>query len=241
MPLCYTRSMTQENVEINSAILEEDFHKIVNKLESGRDLVDVAQIDICDGEYVPSKTFLSAGCPDSAVQLKMATKDIELELDMMIDWQVGITGRFEKWLNVLTVLKPSRIVLHHSSISNEHLETLSNTINPTTTEFGLGIHLDDELSEMVARFDAYPFTYVQIMGIEKVGYGGQSQSDKLIPYIKAFKALRPDTPISIDGGVKLENAKDLAKAGAIRLTVGSGLFDANNIERRAQDLRNEVV
>ncbi len=228
-------------IEINAAILEKDLSEIESKIESSKGLVDVTQIDICDGKYVSSKTFLSAGCPVSAERLKVATDHIKLELDMMIDWQVTITDRFDKWLNVLTTLAPMRTVLHHSSITDEHLEAVFNAIDPTTTEFGLGIHLDDSLDEAVTRFDVYPFTYVQIMGIEKVGYGGQGQSDKLIPYIKAFHALRPDVPISIDGGVKLENVKSLKDAGVTRMTIGSGLFKTDDINQRVKDLRAVVT
>ncbi len=241
------------NTEINAAILEEDFAEIEAKLGRSRDLVDIAQVDICDGKYVPSKTFMYNSNLYEALMLKKAVEGNRsiLELDMMVDWSIthvnrnfftDLFGSYKvDWLALLTVLKPARIVLHHSSITNENLDTVFNTIDPTQTELGLGIHLDDELEEVVIRFDAYPFTYVQIMGIEKVGYGGQGQSGKLIPYIEAFKALRPDTPISIDGGVKLENVKALKDAGATRMTLGSGLFGTDDIGQRMKNLRNEVI
>lgn len=223
-------------IEINSAILEENFAKLEAKLKRGSGLIDFAQIDICDGKYVPSKTFLSTADLKETEQLANITQDAPLELDMMVDWSINAD-----WLKVFEILKPQRIVLHHTSITDEHLDMVFDTLDPTRTEFGLGIHLDDKLDEMMARFDAYPFTYVQIMGIEKVGYSGQAQSDKLIPYIKAFKTLRPDTPISIDGGVKRENIKALKEAGATRMTLGSGLFSADDIKQRVKDLRNEVA
>ncbi len=227
-------------IEINAAILEKDFREIEVKLQKVKGLVDIIQIDICDGKYVPSKTFLSAGCEISAERLKVATKSIELELDMMIDWQVSITGRFEKWLTVLTILSPKRIGLHHTSIDDKNLTKIFNIIDPTQTEFGLGIHLDDTLDDVVERLKSFPFSYVQIMGIEKVGYGGQSQSEKLLPYIQAFHALRPDVPISIDGGVKLENVRVLKNARVTRMTIGSGLFKTDDIEQRVKDLRKEI-
>ncbi len=227
-------------IEINAAILEKDFEEINTKLQKVKGLVDIMQIDICDGKYVPSKTFLSAGCEISAERLKIATKGLQIELDMMIDWQVSITARFEKWLNVLTTLSPKRLVLHHTSITNEHLGMVFYTLDQTVTEFGLGIHLDDTLEDIMARFNTFPFNYVQIMGIKKVGFGEQKQSEKLIPYIQAFHDLAPDVPISIDGGVKLENVKALKDAGATRMTIGSGLFKTDDIQQRVEDLRKEL-
>ena len=229
------------SIEINAAILEKDLSEIESKLNSSKGLVDVAQIDICDGTYVPSTTFMSEGSNTSTEQLASITKETTLELDMMIDWQSMDASQLAHWITALTKINPSRIVLHNTSITDVQIEVLLNTLDPTKVEFGLGIHLDDSLDEVVARFDMFPFTYVQIMGIEKVGYGGQNQSNKLIPYIQAFHALRPDVPISVDGGVKLENVQALKKAGATRMTIGSGLFKTEDIEKRAEDLRAELV
>jgi len=240
------------NIEINAAILEQDFSEIEAKLEQSKDLVDIAQIDICDGTYVPSKTFLHDANIQDAERLSIATTDIPLELDMMVDW--SITERRQtflqkifkqkkpiNWITVIKTLNPKRVVLHHSSITNKMLNNIFQIANKGSIEFGLGIHLDDTKEMLVARLSTYPFSYVQIMGIEKVGYGGQSQSDKLIPYIQSFRTKYPDMPISIDGGVKLENVKALKEAGATRMTIGSGLFKTDDIEKRVRDLQKETI
>ncbi len=223
-------------IEINAAILEQDIHEIQSKINQVKHLVDFVQIDICDGAYVPGKTFLHDASSKDAETLFNILKDISLELDMMVDWLSP-----KDWVAILKIIKPQRIVLHHSSITNEILAKVFDAIDPTHTEFGLGIHLDDDIDDIVARFDAYPFNYVQIMGIEKVGFGGQAQSKKLIPYIKAFKAHKPNVPISIDGGVKLENVKTLKNTGVTRMTIGSGLFVTNDTKRQIKKLRDAVT
>ena len=42
--------------------------------------------------------------------------------------------------------------------------------------------------------------------------------------IKVLRKKHPELVISVDGGVKLENVKELVKAGANRLVVGSAIF-----------------
>jgi len=78
-----------KRTEIIPAILEKDFKSIQSKLEQVKDLVEFVQIDICDGVFVPSKTFASSGRKDSAKKIKKLSKILNLELDMMVDFQVN--------------------------------------------------------------------------------------------------------------------------------------------------------
>jgi ribulose-phosphate 3-epimerase len=61
-----------------------------------------------------------------------------------------------------------------------------------------------------------------------VGFQHQAFDDKVIERVKAVKEAFPDLPISVDGGVSLDNAADLIDAGADRLIVGSAIFAAEN-------------
>ena len=75
---------------------------------------------------------------------------------------------------------------------------------------------------------AYPFVYLQIMGIEKVGFGGQKLAEKKVKNkIKFFRKKFPRLPIQIDGGVKAYNVAELKRAGANRFVAGSGLFSGD--------------
>ena len=78
-----------KKTEIIPAILEKDFKTIQSKLEQVKGLVDLVQLDICDGTFVSSKTFASSGRKDSAKKLKKLSKMLNLELDMMVDFQAN--------------------------------------------------------------------------------------------------------------------------------------------------------
>ena len=50
---------------------------------------------------------------------------------------------------------------------------------------------------------------------------------------------RPD--IAVDGGVKLENAADLVRAGADILIMGTALFQSTNMAETVKAVRESIV
>lgn len=214
-------------VKIGAAVLEKDFEQLEKRVHEARDVVDFIQIDVCDGKFVPSKTVGSAGCADSfkrIAKLSSRSTKFELELDMMVHLDTPVTGRFEKWLNAINIAKPERVVFHYGSTDRweEVFKYLKD--RKLKVKVGLGVHLHHKNSNILKLLDKYPFKYIQVMGIEKVGFGGQKFSNKALTKIKALKKALPKLEISVDGAVKVENANKLVKAGATRLTSGSGLF-----------------
>ncbi len=229
--------MAMSKVKIGAAILEKSFDQLEKRLREARGIVDFMQIDICDGKFVPSKTVGSAGCAESFKRIAKLTKNDILELDMMVDLDTTITGRFEKWMHAITLAKPSRTILHYGSTKrwNEVFKYLKGK----GIKLGLGVHLHHKNSDILKMLDKYPFSYVQVMGIEKVGFGGQKFSNKTYAKVRAIRKAKPKMDIAIDGAVKVENAKKLVKAGATRLSSGSGLFKYKDGIKEAAHLMRE--
>ena len=226
--------------EILPAILEKTFSEIKEKIMQTQDFVDFVQVDICDGKFVPSKTVASTGCHGFFLKLKKITKKVGLELDMMVDLDIKIKGRFEKWLNAIKISEAKRVVFHFGSTQkwNEIFNFLKTSDILKKVEIGLAVQIQHKEKDYVKLFEKYNFDYIQFMGIEKIGYGGQKLTPKVYQKIKSFKKKYPKIPISVDGGVKIENAKKLKEAGATRLVSGSGLFKAENIETRIKEFKN---
>jgi ribulose-phosphate 3-epimerase len=70
--------------------------------------------------------------------------------------------------------------------------------------------------------------FIQLMGIDNVGFQHQAFDAKVIERVKAVREALPNLPISVDGGVSLDNATDLIDVGADRLVIGSAIFAAEN-------------
>jgi ribulose-phosphate 3-epimerase len=93
-------------------------------------------------------------------------------------------------------------------------------------EIGLAINVEtpiDVLEKYIEQID-----FVQCMGIDNIGFQGQSFDQKVIDKIKLLRSKYPELIISVDGGVSLESASILIEAGADRLVAGSAIFNAEN-------------
>lgn len=90
------------------AILEQRKDAIVRKMRLVQDLVDMVQVDICDGQFVPSTTYASSGRIDSvrAIVQEARKKSLEVELDMMVD--LDQTGVMTRWSRALVEAQPDR-------------------------------------------------------------------------------------------------------------------------------------
>ncbi len=86
-------------------------------------------------------------------------------------------------------------------------------------EIGLAVVLQKSLEEV------YPFLdfvdYVHLMSIAEIGEQHHPLDERIFDRIKAVREKFPTLPISVDGGITLENYQKLLDCGATRLVVGS--------------------
>lgn len=227
--------------EIIPAILEKNFSGIKRKKKiliknfdkKSRDFF--VQVDVCDGRLTPKKTFASGAYLDSFLKVKKTFKDFFLELDMIVDMRRENIpkGRVEKFLNSIKKSRAKRVIFHNQGVEN--WKEVFEFFEKTNVEIGLGVWLSEKNSVIVKNLEKYNFSYIQIMGIEKVGFGGQEISPKVFKKIKYFSEKFPKIPIQVDGGVKVENSKKLWENGARRFVSGSGIFLAENINNRIKE------
>ena len=223
-------------IELLPAILENDFKKVEKKMSLVKALVKFVQVDICDGNFVPSKTIISSANKKSFQKLKKIADEnkLKIELDMMVDFD----KKFQAWLEGFEILEAKRIIFHLGSTQrwDEIFDFIKKSKILKKAEIGLGVQIKHQCKkDILAVFEKYPFDYVQFMGIEKIGYGGQELSPKVFRKIKKFRKLKEEIPISVDGGVKIFNAEKLKEVGATRLVSGSGFFGAENLKERLKE------
>src|SRR5258708_21561581 len=103
-------------------------------------------------------------------------------------------------------------------------------------EIGVAINTSTNIEEIFPLVEFVDF--VQVMGIEHIGFQGEEFDDRCLDNIKMLKEKFPDITISVDGGVNLENGARLMKAGADRLVAGSAIFNTDDIIGRVEELKN---
>ena len=92
----------------------------------------------------------------------------------------------------------------------------------------VGLALNEETLLNAIEKHRERINFIQLMGIDRIGFQHQPYDDKVLGRIKEARIMYPGMPISIDGGVSLETAPQLIAAGADRLVVGSAIFDSDN-------------
>lgn len=87
---------------------------------------------------------------------------------------------------------------------------------------GLAIRMDTPVSELASV--ATSCDILQVMSIERIGFQGQPFSPAAIERIRELSHTYPNAIIAVDGGVSKDNIVELARAGATRFAVGSGII-----------------
>ncbi len=92
---------------------------------------------------------------------------------------------------------------------------------------GLSINVETDVSVLLKHADEVE--YVQFMGVADLGKQGQPLDPRVVEKVRAFRKVRPDAYIQVDGGITVDNAKELIDAGANRLVTGSTLLKAADL------------
>jgi ribulose-phosphate 3-epimerase len=207
------------------SILSADFANIQRDVEMiNNSQADWFHIDIMDGVFVPNISF---GFPVVKAIKKHAQKPLDVHL-MIMDPDRYLATFKEAGADVLTVHLEASTHLHRTIQAIKALGMQAGVaINPHTPV--------DALSEIIADIDL-----VCVMSVNP-GFGGQKFIDNTYPKIKKLKELilskESHARIEIDGGVSLENAPSLLRAGADVLVAGNTVFSAKDPVKMIEELK----
>jgi ribulose-phosphate 3-epimerase len=209
-------------IEIIPAVLPRDFSELKDKLELIKDVAKTAQIDVCDGQFVPTATWPYKRQDDSFEKILREEdglpgwEKLVFEIDLMVNYPERIV---DEWVTA----GATRIIIHVEA-KGDIMGTLLQLKD--RVEIGIALGMETPV-DVIEQYKEY-ITSVQLMGIDNIGLQGQAFDMKVVEKVKAVKDRYPDLSVSVDGGVSLENASLLIAAGANRLVVGSAIFKSDN-------------
>lgn len=215
-------------VKFAPSILSADFGNLLNDVKKVEEAgAEMLHIDVMDGHYVPNISF-------GPVVLKALQGEVNIPFDvhLMIENPDRYIAEFVKCgADNITVHAEASVHLHRT-VQNikSHGVKASVSLNPGTPL--------SALEEVLPELDM-----VLLMSVNP-GFGGQSFIETTLDKIKRLKAMIDarglDIDIQIDGGVKLNNAKEIVEAGANVLVAGSAIFNTDDIVETVAQFREAV-
>ena len=201
-------------IEIIPTILVQTFDEIKEKIGAVEKYVEWVQIDVMDGLFVPEYSW------QSPAELGDLDGKIKLEAHLMMEEPENV---IEDWLNTC-----DRVIVHLEATNNlEQIIEKLDKLNQVTNRFAIAVLLQTDLAKLAPFMGK--MKNIQLMSIATIGHYGEPLDEKIFVKIKTLRQKYPDVKISVDGGVNLDNAEKLIKAGADRLVVGSGIWQAENV------------
>lgn len=183
--------------------------------------VDWIHLDVMDGQFVPTITFGA----ELAKSLGQVT-NVPMEAHLMT---LTPDAHFDAFIGAGC----KRIIFHVEV--HAHAHRLCQTLRSKGVLAGVAINPGTAAQLLEPLLDVMDLALVMTVN---PGWGGQKFIESCIDKVKAIRALRPDLPIQVDGGVDPTTIRRLYDAGATDFVTGSYLMMAPSIAEGVSNLRS---
>lgn len=221
-------------MEIIPAIMPKSFKDIEEHVEKVFQFISYVQLDLMDGQYVEGKTWPFFPKDKLSAEELVAGK-IKLPESSKIKYEFDLMVRSpERDLKKYLSLGATRLIIHADSIDNK--EFFLEEVEKLKIKWGIAFLTTDNIknwADFILKAD-----FVQLMGIENIGYQGQAFDPRVLDQVRHVKEIKPNAIISVDGGINLETANELVQIGVQRVVSGSVVFGANNPGVSIEDFKN---
>jgi len=200
----------------------EDECKMVNESEA-----DWFHLDVMDGRFVPNISF---GLPVISQISKVAKKPCDVHL-MILEPERYVEAFKEAGADHISVHIEACPHLHRNIQQIKSLDMKAGVaVNPHTPI--------DFLKDILGDIDI-----VLLMSVNP-GFGGQSFIPHTLTKIRELRKIiddnRLDVKIEIDGGVTVDNAKEILDAGAHVLVAGNTVFASKDPKQIIEQLKRST-
>lgn len=215
---------------IAPSILSADFARLGAEVEQVLHAgADVVHFDVMDNHYVPNLTIGPMVC--QALRNYGITAPIDVHL--MVKPVDSLVPQFAK--------AGASIITFHPEAS-EHIDRTLGLIKEQGCQAGLVFNPATPLSYLEYVMDKVDV--ILLMSVNP-GFGGQSFINATLDKLRQVRRMIDDSGrqirLEIDGGVKVDNIRAIAEAGADMFVAGSAIFGQADYKAVIDQMRRELA
>ena len=222
-------------VTIVPAILEKDITAFEEKLKKVWGISKRVQMDVIDGKFSETETVMP---------------EILLSIDTIVDFEGQLmVDKPEEWVDRCAAAGMTALYGHVEKMQ-DRAKFIADT-EAAGMKAGLAFDIDtplDGLEEMINNLDG-----VLLMSVKAGSQGIQKFDERVLPKIKAVRAMSEFVKIVVDGGLNVENIKKCLAAEwaqeisedelnksflGMEFAVGSDLLNAEDVGLELNRLQN---
>ncbi|MCK4870793.1 MAG: ribulose-phosphate 3-epimerase [Gammaproteobacteria bacterium] len=215
--------------QIAASILSADFARLGEEVErvisSGADLI---HFDVMDNHYVPNLTV--GPLVVKALRKHGITAPIDVHL---------MTKPVDRLIEDFAEAGANYISFHPEA--SQHIDRSIQLIKDFGCKAGLAFNPATPLNHLDYIIDK--LDYILIMSVNP-GFGGQNFIPGTLEKIKQARKIinkhNKNILLEVDGGVKIDNIRDIAKHGANLFVAGSAIFHSNDYSGTISAMRDQL-
>ena len=215
--------------KIAPSILSADFSRLGEEVWAvERGGADLIHVDVMDGHFVPNITI----GPIVVTGLKKLTS-LPLDVHLMIESP-------ERYIEAFAQAGSTWITIHAEACP--HLKRMIKQIRRLNVRPGVVLNPPTSLKILHPILDEIDL--VLLMSVNP-GLGGQSFIPSTLKKIERLRKIIDQNhyplEIEVDGGIKVENIREVSRAGGDIFVLGTGIFKTKDYGETIRRLRQEIT
>ena len=217
-------------MEVSTSLLsvkKEDIVQTIYNLEVAH--TDYFHIDVMDGRFVEN---------DTSETMRIYCEYLNQVTNVPIDVHLMVTN-IKEYVDSYSIFNPNIITFHYEACKDDtEVDKYIEQIKGRECKVGLAIKPNTDIEKIVKFLPK--INLLLIMSVEP-GKGGQKFIESTVEKIKKAKTkideLGLDTELEVDGGINLENSKEVKEAGATMLVSGTAIISSKDYSYTIKKLK----